>query len=343
MTEKIQIGVDTMSGDLRDNILTHIRAMETPWSKLSEREQEDKIEAASRMAETICRQAVNLVADKGFDSIKVDVGKVAFDKDLKIELKAPSDADNIVKLAEHKGIGGVLVLAEMRDFLGETRPALPDPDQPDLVDAVANDNADEGETIPPYWTDDAVRETAEICHERNTAYCRSIGDDSQTSWDDAPDWQVDAAIEQVLFHVEHGEAAAALSHQNWMQQKLDDGWVYGEEKDAEAKTHPCLVPFDQLPEEQKLKDVIFGRTVRECGEVLAANGDLGEVSHDFYQVAALDPDGNTPSDQNPEPADEMPDTPKEPDEIPEFLDRRGKKDPGALGEGEAVEAAEAAE
>lgn len=35
-----------------------------------------------------------------------------------------------------------------------------------------------------------------------------------------------------------------------MANKIADGWKYGEAKDPEAKTHPCLVPFDKLPEFQ---------------------------------------------------------------------------------------------
>ena len=40
-------------------------------------------------------------------------------------------------------------------------------------------------------------------------------------------------------------------------QKVADGWGYGETKDPEAKTHPCMVAFDQLPREQQAKDFIF--------------------------------------------------------------------------------------
>lgn len=35
---------------------------------------------------------------------------------------------------------------------------------------------------------------------------------------------------------------------------------YGQVKDANAKTHPCLVPFDQLPRDQQFKDRLF-RTI----------------------------------------------------------------------------------
>lgn len=50
-------------------------------------------------------------------------------------------------------------------------------------------------------------------------------------------------------------------HQSWCDFKAADGWVYGEVKDAEAKTHPCLVPYEELPEEQRIKDDLFKAVV----------------------------------------------------------------------------------
>lgn len=47
-----------------------------------------------------------------------------------------------------------------------------------------------------------------------------------------------------------------------MQQKIDEGWVYGEVKNADEKTHPCIVPFDQLPIAQQKKDAIFRAIVK---------------------------------------------------------------------------------
>lgn len=98
---------------------------------------------------------------------------------------------------------------------------------------------------------------AKACHDANKAYCESIGDDSQPEWVNAPEWQTESAIAGVLFHKDNPDAGADASHNSWMEQKQSDGWVYGEIKDPKAKTHPCIVPFDQLPVEQQAKDFIF--------------------------------------------------------------------------------------
>lgn len=107
---------------------------------------------------------------------------------------------------------------------------------------------------------------AHICHEANRAYCQEIGDDSQPAWEDAPQWQKDSAIDGVekIFAAAFGDdnlAGPESSHNNWMLHKLKEGWRYGEVKDPEQKTHPCLVPYEFLPREQQLKDSVFSSVV----------------------------------------------------------------------------------
>ena len=99
-------------------------------------------------------------------------------------------------------------------------------------------------------------EIARVCHEANRAFCLALGDDSQVEWNSAPEWHRESAIKGVLLHL-NSDADAAASHDSWMRQKVEDGWVYGPVKDAEAKTHPCIVPFDELPREQQCKDYLF--------------------------------------------------------------------------------------
>ena len=46
-----------------------------------------------------------------------------------------------------------------------------------------------------------------------------------------------------------------------MKQKTEEGWKYGPVKDADEKEHPCYVPYEELPTEQKSKDYIFRQTI----------------------------------------------------------------------------------
>ena len=45
-------------------------------------------------------------------------------------------------------------------------------------------------------------------------------------------------------------------HEKWMDKKLEDGWIYGEIKDEVEKTHPCIVPYEELPMSEKIKDLV---------------------------------------------------------------------------------------
>lgn len=104
---------------------------------------------------------------------------------------------------------------------------------------------------------DRIFAIAQVCHEANRAYCAAIGDDSQSPWENAPEWQMDSAVSGVQKIADGEITAPEQSHEGWSAHKLAEGWKYGEVKDPEAKTHPCLVPFGELPLEQQLKDRLF--------------------------------------------------------------------------------------
>jgi hypothetical protein len=123
---------------------------------------------------------------------------------------------------------------------------------------------------------------AQICHEANRTYCHTIGDDSQPEWEFAPDWQRQSAINGVNFHMfEHSQGRkplASASHESWMKEKAEQGWKYGPVKNPETKEHPCFLPYDQLPLEQRMKDYIFGSIVESfwlasCLEAITEDAD----------------------------------------------------------------------
>ena len=105
-----------------------------------------------------------------------------------------------------------------------------------------------------------VSAIAQVCHEANRAIQQVTGDPAPSpSWDDAPEWQRSSAIEGVQKALD-GETAEQL-HESWCAFKENDGWVWGELKDVDAKTHPCLIEYDSLPPEQRAKDHVFAGIV----------------------------------------------------------------------------------
>jgi hypothetical protein len=106
-----------------------------------------------------------------------------------------------------------------------------------------------------------TEQIAQVAHEINKAFCESINDMTQPSWENAPNWQKDSAINGVKFHIENPQASPSASHENWLKEKIADGWKHGETKNPETKEHPCCVPYDQLPIEQRSKDYLFKQVV----------------------------------------------------------------------------------
>lgn len=109
---------------------------------------------------------------------------------------------------------------------------------------------------------------AHVCHEANRVIQLTTGDTISPRWDDAPQWQRDSAIVGVEKAIA-GETSEQL-HDSWCEYKWADGWVYGEVKDGDRKTHPCLIPYTDLPPEQKLKDDLFSAVVTACASYEAA-------------------------------------------------------------------------
>ena len=54
--------------------------------------------------------------------------------------------------------------------------------------------------------------------------------------------------------LELSEALARNTHEVWAQNRIRDGWVLGEERSDTKRTHPCLIPYENLPEEEKEYD-----------------------------------------------------------------------------------------
>jgi len=111
-----------------------------------------------------------------------------------------------------------------------------------------------------------IEACARAAHEVNRAYCMALGDISHVAWDLSPDWQRESAklgVRGVL-----GGNGPEESHASWLAEKAATGWKHGPAKDPDKKEHPCFLPYADLPEEQKKKDVLFVMTVRGVAAAL---------------------------------------------------------------------------
>lgn len=103
------------------------------------------------------------------------------------------------------------------------------------------------------YTDEEI---AQVCHEANRALQVANGERVISVHWPYLDAELRASIINGVINARKG-CTPQESHENWVRFKLSQGWVHGEVKDFGAKTHPCLVPYDELPEAEKRKDSLF--------------------------------------------------------------------------------------
>ncbi|MBO7445288.1 MAG: Ryanodine receptor Ryr [Bacteroidales bacterium] len=70
------------------------------------------------------------------------------------------------------------------------------------------------------------------------------------------------------------ERMAKHVHEVWAATRIAQGWTYGPERNDAERKHPCLVPYDQLPEEEKAYD---RATSQETLKFIMLNGF--EITH----------------------------------------------------------------
>jgi hypothetical protein len=106
---------------------------------------------------------------------------------------------------------------------------------------------------------------ARIAHEANRAYCQTLGDYTLDEWGRTPQDKKERALVGVVYALQHPGAGPEDLHEVWMTVMAADGWKYGPSKHDFLKTHPCMRPWAELPDAQKVKDRLFLGIVRALG------------------------------------------------------------------------------
>jgi tetratricopeptide (TPR) repeat protein len=90
------------------------------------------------------------------------------------------------------------------------------------------------------------------------------------------------------------ETLAKNAHERWAEQRIGDGWRYGPHRDDGRKEHPCLVPYEELPDSEKAYDrmialetlrvlVSLGYSLQPPGAKGASPSEQGS-KHDRYMA-----------------------------------------------------------
>ena len=119
-----------------------------------------------------------------------------------------------------------------------------------------------------------VEACGHAAHEANRAFSRQLGDISHPTWDNlGPDAK--RIVRQAVIGILYRDDAPTQSHAAWVGAMEAQGWRLGPVKDTGLKTHPCLVPFDQLPIEQQCKDQLFFDIVKHTARAMTRRPGLG--------------------------------------------------------------------
>jgi len=102
---------------------------------------------------------------------------------------------------------------------------------------------------------------ARCVHHVNNKICE-LNNEQTIAWEDTPKHMQDGLISAINDNLSPREG-----HINWMMNRLANGWKLGAEKSIENKISPCLIPYEELPYAQRIKDSVRQGIVEFLKEV----------------------------------------------------------------------------
>lgn len=141
------IGKETMTGDLRDAVLTIIHTLQKPWQQMSEKEQRACVESVEKRVVAIVGDAVRLIAADGRRTIEGKLEQITVKDGFKAVVTMSKDHALRLQAIDSVGKGVLMVVADAGEYKGEKAAAKIDKDQRALP---LNDKpvADNAKNIP---------------------------------------------------------------------------------------------------------------------------------------------------------------------------------------------------
>lgn len=98
---------------------------------------------------------------------------------------------------------------------------------------------------------------AQECHAKNNELMMMNGEEQRGSWETLDRHTKFITLKSVIKALENPNLTAKEMHDEWMNNKIEDGWKFGDVKDAELKTHPLIIDFELMNDIDKMKDQNF--------------------------------------------------------------------------------------
>lgn len=103
-----------------------------------------------------------------------------------------------------------------------------------------------------------IDQIVKVCYYANKQYSYVIGDFSFPEYENANPEVLNSMRQGVIARLSNPNISDEENHNQWMKQRMSEGWSYGEVKDEDLKTHPYLLEYSKLPPQVRAKDAIFG-------------------------------------------------------------------------------------
>lgn len=134
--QALKIARETLTGDIRDVILTDMKDRKTslPWSMRKQAEQEEVIAQVTKFAEGIVSRVVKIVAAGGRKTIQAHLKKVTVQDEIPAVLELSKSDQQRHQLIDATGASVLVVVADHEIYQGERALIFATPDQSSIVD-----------------------------------------------------------------------------------------------------------------------------------------------------------------------------------------------------------------
>ena len=107
-----------------------------------------------------------------------------------------------------------------------------------------------------------TEQIAQIVHTAVNTFRLTIGEEDLGTWENLDEDRKQLTRNAVTRTVEYPNISPEDQHEIWAKEKREQGWTYGAEKCPKNLTHPSLIPYEQLSENEKIKDKLVTNTIK---------------------------------------------------------------------------------